>query len=213
MKKIFIFAVLIQFYLITNCFATIKTINVQNFSFSPANTSAFVGDTIKFQWLNGTHTTTCNGTSGSTLPAGAPSWNTSIQSSTPIFFYVITTPGSYHFVCIPHAPGMAGNITATPATGINVTSTIIPDNFYLSQNFPNPFNPSTKIKFNIPLSGVTKLSVFDLSGKEISSLVNKSLSAGSYTVDFNASDLSSGVYYYHLQSEGYSEIKKMTLIK
>ena len=212
MKKNLFFIVLIHLYLSANSFATIKTITVQNFSFSPATVSAFVGDTIKFQWLNGTHTTTCNGTSSSTLPIGASPWNATMQSSSPTFLYVISTPGSYHFVCIPHSPSMAGNINAT-ISGVSISSSVIPENFSLSQNFPNPFNPSTKINFNIAKSGLAKLTVFDLSGKEISTLVNESMNAGSYSVNFNAMNLSSGVYFYRLQAEGYSEMKKMTLIK
>ena len=212
MKKTLLLVVLIHLYFAATGFATIKTINVQNFSFSPANTSAFVGDTIKFQWLNGTHTTTCNGTSGSTLPAGATPWNSPIQSSSPTFFYVLGTAGQYHFVCIPHAPSMSGNITAT-ISGINPVNALLPENFSLSQNFPNPFNRETKINFNIAKAGLTKLTVYNAAGKEIAELVNEDLTEGSYSVNFNAMNLSTGVYFYRLQAEGFSEIKKMTLIK
>lgn len=213
MKKNLSLLVLIHLFIFATSFATIKTITVQNFSFTPANTSAFVGDTIKFQWVGGSHTSTCNGTSGSTLPAGAASWNVTMSSAGSTFMYVLTTAGSYHFVCIPHSPSMAGNLTVTPATGVNTILSNIPESFSLNQNFPNPFNPSTKIKFNIAKAGLTKLSVFDLSGKEVSTLVNENLSAGSYSVNFNAINISSGVYFYKLQAEGFTEIKKMTLLK
>ncbi len=97
--------------------------------------------------------------------------------------------------------------------GITHTSSEIPDEFLLSQNYPNPFNPSTKVKFQIPKSGFAKLTVYDLLGKEIQTLVNELLSPGTYEVDFDGSNLPSGVYYYKLESETFTETKKMILIK
>lgn len=213
MKKLFSLLVLIHLCLFANGFATIKTITVQNYSFSPANTAAFVGDTIKFQWVNGSHTSTCNGNSGSILPAGATPWNVTMGNSSSTFMYILTTAGSYKFVCIPHSASMTGNLAVTMPTGINTITSAAPVNYSLSQNFPNPFNPETKINFNIVRAGAVKLSVYNLAGEEVSSLVNESLNAGSYSVSFNGLNLSSGVYFYRLQAEGYSEIKKMTLVK
>ena len=97
--------------------------------------------------------------------------------------------------------------------GISQNGTNIPDNYKLEQNYPNPFNPSTNIKFSIPKSSDAKLSVFDITGKQVSVLVNKYLNAGEYAVDFNALDLSSGIYFYTLSSGNYTETKKMILIK
>lgn len=213
MKKKFSLLVLIYLFISASGFATIKTITVQNFSFSPANTNAVVGDTIKFQWVGGSHTSTCNGTNGSSLPSGATPWNVTMSGAASTFMYVLTTAGTYHFVCIPHAPSMAGNLNVTMPTGVNIISSNIPEKFSLSQNFPNPFNPSTKINFNIEKAGMTKLTVFDLSGKEVAALVNEPLNAGSYSVSFNGISFSSGVYFYKLESENFTEVKKMTLIK
>ncbi len=89
----------------------------------------------------------------------------------------------------------------------------IPYSYSLSQNYPNPFNPATKIKFALPTSGFTSLKVYDISGKEISNLLNSNIQAGTYEVLFDASDFSSGVYFYKLESNGYIETKKMFLIK
>ena len=101
--------------------------------------------------------------------------------------------------------------------GINQLSTIVPEKFNLAQNYPNPFNPSTKIQFDIKNissgSSDVKLVIYNLTGKEVATLVNEKLSSGSYEVDFNGSDLSSGVYYYRLSVDGFSETKKMSLIK
>ena len=88
-----------------------------------------------------------------------------------------------------------------------------PDAFSLSQNYPNPFNPSTKINFSIPKSGMVTLKVYDVLGKEVASLVNDARNAGNYEVSFNASGLSSGAYFYRLQSGSFVDTKKMFLLK
>lgn len=98
-------------------------------------------------------------------------------------------------------------------TFINHVNSEIPKSFMLGQNYPNPFNPSTNIKFSLPKSGAVKLSVFDASGKEIAALVDGSLTAGSYEAVFRAENISSGIYFYTLTTEDYSQTKKMTLIK
>ena len=97
--------------------------------------------------------------------------------------------------------------------GIIQTSTVIPAKYYLSQNFPNPFNPVTNIKFDIPKSMLVKISVYDILGKEISILANEEMNAGSYSVDWDASNYPSGVYFYKITARDYSESKKMVLVK
>lgn len=214
MKKI-LFSLIFTALVVSNSFATIRTVNVSSNSFTPALTNAFVGDTIKFQWIDGFHTTTCDGTNGTTRPAGAAAWNANMSSGTPTFFYRITTAGSYHYVCLPHAPGMAGDINATVSGISEITS--IADVFSLAQNYPNPFNPTTKINFSIPKSGYVSLKVYDILGNEITDLVNQNLTTGTYSVDFNAlsngNALSSGVYFYRLRTSDFSEVKKMYLVK
>jgi len=88
-----------------------------------------------------------------------------------------------------------------------------PKDFSLSQNYPNPFNPSTTINFDMPKDGFVSLKVYNTSGKEVATLVNETRSAGYHSVSFNASSLSSGVYYYRLESNGISKTMKMALIK
>ena len=97
--------------------------------------------------------------------------------------------------------------------GFQPISSEIPDMFSLSQNYPNPFNPSTNINFSIPKSSFVTLKVFNIMGKEISSLVNENLNPGVYSFDFNAEDLASGIYFYKLTAGEFSEVKKMTMIK
>ena len=85
--------------------------------------------------------------------------------------------------------------------------------FELNQNYPNPFNPNTTIKYSIPNAGMVTLKVFDVLGKEVTTLVNEEKSAGSYSVNFNAANLPSGVYFYCLKSGGFVETKKLLLLK
>ncbi len=89
----------------------------------------------------------------------------------------------------------------------------IPSKFEVYQNFPNPFNPSTKISFDLPVDSKVNVAVFDLTGKEIVTLVNDVKTAGYYTVDFNATGLSSGIYFYRISAGSFTATKKMMLIR
>ncbi len=97
--------------------------------------------------------------------------------------------------------------------GIENISTEIPSTFSLSQNYPNPFNPTTKIKFDITENAFTTLKIYDLIGKEVQTLVNDELSSGVYEATFDGTQLTSGVYFYRLNSGEYSETKRMLLVK
>ena len=98
-------------------------------------------------------------------------------------------------------------------TGINPISSDIPKSYSLSQNYPNPFNPSTKIKFGVPKNGVVHLVIYDAIGREVSTLVNEQLNAGTYEAEWNALNFPSGVYFSKLVSGDYSETKKLVLVK
>jgi hypothetical protein len=89
----------------------------------------------------------------------------------------------------------------------------MPTTYTLYQNYPNPFNPTTNIKFSIPQSGNVKLVVYDVLGKEVATLVNNFLSAGSYNFDFNARGLASGIYLYRIEANNFVKVNKMLLIK
>jgi hypothetical protein len=97
--------------------------------------------------------------------------------------------------------------------GVEGQGNEIPQSYSLSQNYPNPFNPMTNIRFAIPNSGLVKLVVYDMMGREVKTLVNQSMGAGNYTVDFDASDLSSGVYVYTIKAGDFTDTKKMVLVK
>jgi hypothetical protein len=88
-----------------------------------------------------------------------------------------------------------------------------PLEFELSQNYPNPFNPSTTIKFSLPITSNVKLSVFNILGEEVQILVNDTKEAGVYTINFDVSQLNSGIYFYKLETRNFLEVKKMSLIR
>jgi len=99
------------------------------------------------------------------------------------------------------------------SVGIQNNNEEISSNYYLSQNYPNPFNPVTKINYNLPKSGFVSFKVYNVLGKEVATLVNESKSAGKYSVSFDASNLTSGAYFYKLDINGFSDIKKMLVLK
>jgi hypothetical protein len=85
--------------------------------------------------------------------------------------------------------------------------------FALSQNYPNPFNPTTTIRFTVPFNSFVTLTIYDIMGREIERLVAEERHAGTYTVKFNPKNLSSGMYFYRLQSGAFSDTKKLLLLK
>jgi len=113
-----------------------------------------------------------------------------------------------------YTTGITPNGGIDPDGGDNpVFSSNIPKEFSISQNYPNPFNPITKINFALPKQGFVTLKIYDITGKEIQTLVNEVKQAGYYSVDFNGSSLSSGIYFYRLQSGDFIQTTRMVIIK
>lgn len=110
-----------------------------------------------------------------------------------------------------YIPGLLTELTQG-TSGIPNQSGII-SGFNLEQNYPNPFNPVTLINYTIPFRSNVKLIIYDALGKQVQTLVNENKSAGSYSAEFNGNDFSSGVYFYKLEADEFSEIKKMILMK
>lgn len=106
-----------------------------------------------------------------------------------------------------------GSLPDDSLTSIKEFGNDIPSGFELQQNYPNPFNPVTTIKYAIPGTRFVSLKVYDLLGKEIANLVNEEKTIGSYEVNFNGNDLSSGIYYYRMNTGDFSETKKLLLLK
>ena len=103
-------------------------------------------------------------------------------------------------------------LEADPGTGVE-NEAILPTTNFLAQNFPNPFNPSTTISFNLLSAGQVNLTVYDMLGREVAVLVNDMLNAGTHNVNFDASKLTSGVYMYKLTSGSFQQTRKMMLVK
>ena len=161
----------------------------------------------------------------------------SVTSNNPVFmvesFPSAVSPNQYGYIKVKFTPSAAntfytGNLTINNSdstlnialngvsgivNGITPVAGEIPGNYRLEQNYPNPFNPVTNIKFSIPQSGFVKIAVYDVTGKEVRLLLSQSLKAGSYITDFNASDLTSGVYFYRLIAGSFTETKRMIIVK
>ncbi|MDP1677302.1 MAG: carboxypeptidase regulatory-like domain-containing protein [Bacteroidota bacterium] len=105
------------------------------------------------------------------------------------------------------------SFTINSVLSVSVTSTVQPKNYLLEQNYPNPFNPNTTIKYSLPSNSTVSLKVYNLIGQEVATLINTFQTSGEYTVTFNASTLSSGVYFYRLDAGQFNVVKKMLLLK
>jgi hypothetical protein len=97
--------------------------------------------------------------------------------------------------------------------GVNNNNNNVPSEYALEQNFPNPFNPSTTIRYALPGSSNVTLKIYDMLGNEVRTVVNEFKHAGTYSVNFDASSLSSGVYFYKIVAGDFTDAKKMTLVK
>ena len=98
-------------------------------------------------------------------------------------------------------------------TSVKENDNVKPANYNLEQNFPNPFNPSTTIRFSLPESGNVRLEIFNILGEKVQTLLNGFGNAGIYKIEFNAGNLPSGIYFYQLQAGSFVETKKMVLLK
>lgn len=132
---------------------------------------------------------------------------------------VLLSQGKYYLV-VEAAPDAYSwmfpysiKLHSTPATNVENISTQLPEKYLLAQNFPNPFNPTTSISFEIPSRTFVSLKVFDILGREVAVLVSGELKAGNHTVKWNATGFPSGTYFYQLHANSYSATKKLTLLK
>jgi len=126
-----------------------------------------------------------------------------------------TVTGNSTFICSYTSATLSCAIAtiADNITAIDPTGTIIPDEYFISQNYPNPFNPVTKIKFGLPNNNNVKLTIYDVIGREIALLVNEFKHAGTYVVDFDGTNLPSGLYFCRLEAGEVTLTKKMLLVK
>lgn len=203
-----------------------------NSSFTITNTSYYNGIPLFNTIANHTETVAVDAWGNMTMPGGAVLQALRVRSddiytspSPPFYRRVI----SYSFITkFGDKVDVTAIDTTAPNSGIIGTDGVawrivgpvgvededqIPTEYSLSQNYPNPFNPSTAIRFSILTSEFVTLKVFDVLGKEVATLVNEEKPAGIYEVNFNASQLTSGVYLYTINAGSFIETKKLTLIK
>ncbi len=154
------------------------------------------------------------------LSSGTPPFTGTYRPSFPLSpFNGISTDGYWRILISDTATGDTGvlkawciQLTFTCPTG-GIQTVEIPNTYRLYQNYPNPFNPVTKIKYGLPKNGYVKLIVYDELGKEVDVLVNGYTQANTHEAVFDATNLPSGVYYYKLEADGFSETKKMVIVK
>ncbi len=103
--------------------------------------------------------------------------------------------------------------TTDPAVSVSESEHNLLNSYYLHQNYPNPFNPSTRINYNVGEPGLVQLKIYNVLGVEVATLVNEQQNSGNYTADFNAARLSSGVYFYSLSVNNFTQTRKMILEK
>jgi photosystem II stability/assembly factor-like uncharacterized protein len=218
-------------------------VSLDMYSFQPSQFGGYLGGLNKILWTsnngaNWTVDTTMPGSGNITgmhkqpLPVDALGQNSliAVKNNNKIYWQF-----AYSSTWTDHFTAPSGNYTHVATKlytnvwavrdngGISYCSCIIsgitynqgstPQIFSLYQNYPNPFNPVTNIKFDMPKSGLVKLVIYDAAGKEITHLVNQQMQGGSYSTDWDASVYPSGVYFYKIEANDFSETKKMVLIK
>ena len=199
---------ILTFFLVQNNFPqTVHDVTVSNFSFNPTQLTINAGDIVRWTNAGGLHNVVADDNS---FTSGA------VSSSAWVFEHTFNSVGSNPYYCGQHGGpggvGMSGVITVEAATDINDKNITI-DQYRLDQNFPNPFNPSTKITYSIPERSNVSIKVFDLLGSEVIELVNGEVETGQYDLTFNTNNLPSGIYFYKLQAGSFVETKKMILLK
>jgi hypothetical protein len=148
--------------------------------------------------------------------------NTSSGTTSPVFASTISNVNRVGYSTSISGCTITTTYSRTYRPNIRITSGAplgiikneeIPTAYSLSQNYPNPFNPVTSINYAIPKQGLVTLKIYDVLGREITTLVNDVKNPGYYTVDFNASSFGSGVYFYKITSNSFTDIKRMILVK
>lgn len=176
--------------------ASVVVITQQGLTFSPSTTTVVVGDTVRWVWTAGVHTTT-----SADIPSGAATWDSPLTAEVPQFEYIVTTEGTYNYVCTPHASvGMTGSFTATPSLGIG--------NQVLSSSvriYPNPASEQASLMLSTGNAGRGTLSVYDLLGNQL----NRDevfVKQGTNTIPVPVADILPGIYFIELKLDNQTAI-------
>ena len=188
-------------------YATIHTIVVGNNTFTPNAVSAVTGDTIRWIWGNGNHTTTNDGLPPTVLPAGAAPWSAVMNNAGSVFDYVLMIAGNYTYKCIPH--GFTGTLTVSLSTGL---PTFSPSVNHLDVLI-SLLNTNAEINYFIPADGKVNLSIYDLTGRKIATVLDKELSRGEYSIRWDANSVPQGTYLCRIESKEFVSTKKFIISK
>jgi len=184
--------------------ATVHDVEIVDFSFSPSSLTVNAGDTVR--WTNhdnAPHTTTSD----------TDIWDSGTLTNDQSYEYVFSTVGNFPYYCAIH-PSMTASVLVTEATDIEEKVELaIPENFGLNQNFPNPFNAMTTVSFSVAQPASAVLGIYDITGRLVETLYNGSIETGEHSLTWNATDYSTGIYFYRLTIDGKSETRAMALLK
>jgi plastocyanin len=209
--KNFWFVFILTIFVSYRSVSVTHTIINSGFSFSPSTLTINLGDTVKFV-LATIHN--AREVSQTTWNANGTTSNGGFETPFGGGTVVLQQTGTHYYVCVNHAfMGMKGQIVVNTSSDVQTSNNNVPSSFDLSQNFPNPFNPSTKISFSLPQKSNFTLKIYNAIGQEIKTLVNGEADAGIHEIEFNGSNLASGIYFYRLSTPGFTDTKRLVLLK
>ncbi len=187
-----------------DAYSTVHQIAMQDFFFSPRNTVVSPGDTVR--WSNSSlapHTST-----GDTRI-----WSSGVVNPGASYSRQFLTPGVFAYQCSIHVlMGMRDTIHVS-SVGIDDPQSAIPSAYELAQNYPNPFNAQTTIQYDLPSDADVTITVFDILGQKLETLVDEHQDAGHHQIAWDAADQPSGIYFYKIQAGDFSQTKRATLLK
>ncbi len=196
--------------------AELHNINVGSNFFNPSSLEILQGDQVRWNRTAGTHTTT-SGTS----PNANGLWSANLNGTTPSFTRTFNSAGTFPYFCTFHDPSMAGSIVVEPTSGIlddDGAEAGVPSVFALRQNSPNPFNAATQIEYGLEKDGNAQLSIYNILGQHVATLVNGFQPSGFHIVtwdgrDQNGHDTPSGIYFARLLTADVMMTRKMVLLR
>lgn len=178
-------------------------VEIEDFAYAPARLHINPGDAI--EWRNRDFVL-----HSATSDAGI--WDSGLLARDQRYTHVFNTEGVYPYHCSAH-PSMVDTVTVGNPTGIEDQVPSMPELFELAQNYPNPFNAKTSIAYTLPRESRVLITVYNLLGQSVETLVNEDQSAGNYHVIWDANEAPTGVYFYRIETGEFSATRKMLLAK
>ncbi len=186
---------------------TLHVVEVSDFVFTPKNLTITVNDTVRWVNIVGFHNVVADDNSFTNGPPSFDNW---------VYDNVFTSAGDNPYFCVTHGGqggvGMSGVVSVMNPVSVSDQNLAV-NKFVLEQNYPNPFNPSTVIRYQTAEKSNVILIVYNSIGKKISTLLNEVKPKGTFTIEFDGSNLSSGIYYLRFQAGTFTDTKKMVLLR